>query len=95
MGKKLNTPTSPKTLGNAFKALRYYNQHFSKKTGFSASNNTTEINIFSKKNGMKAVNKMSVFNSIEFGRPEDQIRYFAISSLPGAHYIAIFFRRSL
>jgi hypothetical protein len=38
---KLNTPTSPRTLGNAFKALRYYNQHFSKKTGFSASGNNS------------------------------------------------------
>jgi hypothetical protein len=25
VAKKINTPTSPKTLGNAFKALRYYN----------------------------------------------------------------------
>jgi hypothetical protein len=38
---------------------------------------------------------MQAFNSIVFGRSEDKIKFFAMSSLPEKNYLAVFFRRSL
>jgi hypothetical protein len=38
---------------------------------------------------------MQVFNSIVFGRSQDKIKFFAMSTLADKNYLAVFFRRAL
>jgi hypothetical protein len=49
----------------AFKGMREFNQSFSTKAGFGASDgNQAQPNIFSEKIGLRSMQKLQVFNSI-------------------------------
>ena len=93
--KTVDLPVSPRTLEVAFKGMREFNQSFSIRSGFGANDAKGQPNIYSEKTSLHAIQKLSLFNSIQFGRAEDKIRLFTMSSMPNTNYIAIFFRRSL
>ena len=57
--------------------------------------NTTSNNLFSQKVGINAVKKLSVFDQIIFGRPDDKIKSMLFSSYPRDFKVAIYFRRTL
>ena len=55
----------------------------------------SESNNVSVKTDLNSLNKIQTFNSIAYGRSEDKIKFFAMSSLPDKNYLAVFFRRAL